>query len=193
MGEAGSSPRTARPTTTNPTKVSVQQKPAGVLGFHRWGSNKSISLLHITHSTISSKIRIINVTTGSAKRQQRRGQGGSPGVVDSFGLLLLPVPFPASSSAKATVPKWGILATRRTPRAYVGPDVRSKRHRAVAQRLPWRRSRGPPATWGSARRAPRAWRFGHAPCCSIARAARAARSAPDPARGGRGRARPGGR
>lgn len=83
--------------------------------------------------------------------------------MDSFGLLLLPVPFPASPSAKATAPKWGTSATRWTPCAYVGLDVRGKRHRAVAQRLPWRRSRGPPATWGSARRAPRAWRFGHAP------------------------------
>lgn len=72
----------------------MQQKPAGVLGFHRWGSNKSISLLHITHSTLSSKIRIINVTTGSAKRRQRRGRRGSPGVVDSFGLLLPPTPTP---------------------------------------------------------------------------------------------------
>lgn len=78
-----------------PNKVSVQKKPAGVLGFRWWGSNKSILLLlHITHSTSSGKMRIVNVT-GSVKRQQRKNKARgekSPGVVESFWLLLFPFP-----------------------------------------------------------------------------------------------------
>lgn len=130
----------------------------------------------------------------SIKRQQRknkeRKKKKSPGVVESFGLLLFPFPSRPTPFAKATVPKWGTSATRWTPCAYMGLDVRGKKHPAVAQRLPWRRSRGPPAMWGSARRAPRVCRSCRAPCRRAPGASRAANSASDTVRRGRGGARP---
>lgn len=112
-----------------PTKVSVQKKPAGVLGFRWWGSNKSILLLlHITHSTSSSKMRIVNVT-GSVKRQQRKNKARGrekPRSCGEFLVTFIPLPGPPPF-AKVTVPEWGTSATRGSPCAYVGLEVRAAR------------------------------------------------------------------